>query len=300
MLAGLYRFTTRDASGQQAGFDREELVDWARDRFDVELDRRRSARTSSATKFASCSSSTAAATTSRPTQVAAEAQQRVDKLFGEQRGRRRPLGAVTGSNGKLDDARRLAASRSLQCELPTEELAELDREAARAAAVAGGRRPLPPRDAADGAGAGAADSRHGLERPPAGDGPPAVAASACAATPRSIPRSSTSAKACGCSSRCGRSSANDVTDLIFKMEQLDEDFVGSTWVEARGDQGRGRRRPARSTEQQQAAIDGTEAEQEARADPQPRQQGRPQRPLPCGSGKKYKNCCMRKSGATCA
>ena len=38
MLAGLYRFTARGAGGQQQGFEREELVDWASGRFDAELD----------------------------------------------------------------------------------------------------------------------------------------------------------------------------------------------------------------------------------------------------------------------
>ena len=35
-MAGLYHFTTRDAGGHKR-YDREELVRWARERFDVEL-----------------------------------------------------------------------------------------------------------------------------------------------------------------------------------------------------------------------------------------------------------------------
>ena len=35
-MAGLYHFTTRDAAGHKR-YDREELVEWARDRFGVEL-----------------------------------------------------------------------------------------------------------------------------------------------------------------------------------------------------------------------------------------------------------------------
>ena len=37
VLAGLYRFSARGASGQRQGFLREDLVEWAKRRFDVEL-----------------------------------------------------------------------------------------------------------------------------------------------------------------------------------------------------------------------------------------------------------------------
>ena len=86
-----------------------------------------------------------------------------------------------------------------------------------------------------------------------------------------------------------------VTDLIFRMEQLDESFVGSTWKESEAihedAQGAGE-----IAAQQQAAIEGTETDHK----PQPirnRQQrvGRND-PCPCGSGKKFKQCCMRKGG----
>ena len=87
---------------------------------------------------------------------------------------------------------------------------------------------------------------------------------------------------------------NMVTDLIFKMEQLDERFVGSTWVESAAIH---EDAPAASeiAQQQQAAIAGTEADKKLepirnRTDRTPRNA-----PCPCGSGKKFKNCCMRQS-----
>ena len=56
------------------------------------------------------------------------------------------------------------------------------------------------------------------------------------------------------------SAGNYVTDLIFKMEQLDEGFVGSTWVESEA-----RHDEALSTsdiaQQQSAAIAGSESQQ---------------------------------------
>jgi len=85
-----------------------------------------------------------------------------------------------------------------------------------------------------------------------------------------------------------------VTDLVFRMEQLDESFVGSTWTETEAvheDASAGG-----IAAQQQSAIDGTQADRK----PEPIR-NRAQRvgrnaPCPCGSGKKFKNCCMRKAG----
>lgn len=86
-----------------------------------------------------------------------------------------------------------------------------------------------------------------------------------------------------------------VSELIYRMEQLDEGFVGSTWVEREAIHNE-----APSTteiaRQQQSAIDASQADHK----PEPirnRQQrvGRND-PCPCGSGKKFKNCCMRSGG----
>jgi preprotein translocase subunit SecA len=83
------------------------------------------------------------------------------------------------------------------------------------------------------------------------------------------------------------------TDLIYRMEQLDEGFVGSTWKESEAIH-QDAQSAGEIAAQQQAAIEGTEVDHK----PQPirnRQQrvGRND-PCPCGSGKKFKACCMRK------
>jgi len=86
-----------------------------------------------------------------------------------------------------------------------------------------------------------------------------------------------------------------VTDLVFRIEQLDERFVGSTWKEAAAVH-----QEAQSVSeiaaQQQSAIEGTETDHK----PQPIRNRGPRvgrnEPCPCGSGKKFKNCCMRKGG----
>ena len=52
-----------------------------------------------------------------------------------------------------------------------------------------------------------------------------AARSASRDTPRSIPRSSTSARGCASSPRCGAPVADRVTDLIFRVEHFDPDFL---------------------------------------------------------------------------
>ncbi len=93
-----------------------------------------------------------------------------------------------------------------------------------------------------------------------------------------------------------KSVGDRVTDLIFKMEQLDEDFVGSTWAETAAihDRVRGRRRTSAESMQQTApASQGDNKLEPIRNRGQ--RVGRND-PCPCGSGKKYKNCHMRIGG----
>ena len=84
-----------------------------------------------------------------------------------------------------------------------------------------------------------------------------------------------------------------VTDLVFRVEQLDEGFVGSTWTETEAIHEEGGTAGG-IAQQQQEAIDGTQTDHK----PQPirNRQDRVGRndPCPCGSGKKFKNCHMKK------
>jgi preprotein translocase subunit SecA len=93
-----------------------------------------------------------------------------------------------------------------------------------------------------------------------------------------------------------------VTDLIFRMESFNEDFIRSTWVDstARHDAARSQLGPARAssaetdTPAQRAAQSSSE---QTDAKPEPIRHTGPKigrnDPCPCGSGKKYKACCMR-------
>ena len=93
---------------------------------------------------------------------------------------------------------------------------------------------------------------------------------------------------------------NKVTDLIFRVEQADSNFVSSIWhvsnvvheqaPVASADTGGG----SGIREQQEAAMESTHGEQ--RREPIRRKNKKIGRnaSCPCGSGKKYKNCCMKK------
>jgi preprotein translocase subunit SecA len=91
-----------------------------------------------------------------------------------------------------------------------------------------------------------------------------------------------------------RATGERVTDYLFRMEQLDEGFVGQNWVETSAvhEQAKG---ASEIAQQQQQAIN---ASQGGNGKPEPirHRGGRLGRndPCSCGSGKKYKNCCMRK------
>jgi len=84
-----------------------------------------------------------------------------------------------------------------------------------------------------------------------------------------------------------------VTDLVYRMEQLDESFVGSTFVETAASHAAAET-ASDIAKQQQQAIQNSQGEVvvETIRNRGPRV-GRND-PCPCGSGKKYKNCCMRK------
>ena len=76
------------------------------------------------------------------------------------------------------------------------------------------------------------------------------------------------------------------------MEQLDEGFVGSTWTgaEARHEAPP----PSDIGAEQQSAIDGTQNDGKGKTYRNKGQKVGRNDPCPCGSGKKFKNCHMRK------
>ncbi len=88
-----------------------------------------------------------------------------------------------------------------------------------------------------------------------------------------------------------------VTDLIFRMESFNDDFIRSTWVDARTDKASAPTPQPSSRNQQVAQQSNESGDGEARPEPIRRKGPRIGRndPCPCGSGKKYKSCCMKKT-----
>jgi preprotein translocase subunit SecA len=88
----------------------------------------------------------------------------------------------------------------------------------------------------------------------------------------------------------------ETTDLVFKMERLDEDFVGSTWVETSATHAAA---PG-ATEAYGQTQEGNMSAGEGDVKPEPIKNRGPRvgrnDPCPCGSGRKYKQCCMRQGG----
>ncbi len=288
VLAGLYRFAAKDRTGQKQGFQREELVEWAKRRFGVEIsldDLRNKQRDDIRELLLEHSRQN----NQKAKEVAAEAQQRVDALFAES-GNAITLGQATGNNGKLDDLSSWL-QESCQCELPSEELAKLDRDEARrrvSQLVEDRYRPEMRRmeralllQILDQAWKEHLLTMDHLRSSVGLRGYAQI-----------DPKVEFKREGMRTFETMWSSVANYVTDLIFKMEQLDEGFVGSTWVETEA-----RHDEALSTsdiaEQQQAAIDGSQSKE--RLEPIRNREEKIGRnhPCPCGSGKKYKNCCMK-------
>jgi len=293
VIAGLYRFSIRGTGGERQGFLREDLVEWAKRRFDAELsidDLKNKQRDEIRDLLVAHSQKN----NQRANQVAAEAQQRVEQLFVDERSTTATLGAVTGQNGKLDDLTTWLKS-TCEAEITSDELARLDRdEASRRVSqlVEDHFRPEMRRmerslllqilDSAWKEHLLAMDhlkSSVGLRGYAQVD-----------------PKVEYKREGMALFENLWIGIGNYVTDLIFKMEQLDEGFVGSTWVESKAIKEEAR--PVSEIEQQQqAAIAGTEADKKL----EPIRNLGPKvgrnDPCPCGSGKKYKQCCLRKSGA---
>jgi preprotein translocase subunit SecA len=85
-----------------------------------------------------------------------------------------------------------------------------------------------------------------------------------------------------------------VTDLIFRMEQLNEQFVGSTWVETSATHADA----VSSSDAIRMQENGDDPSQPRSAQPKTVRNAAPKvgrnDPCPCGSGKKYKRCCLGK------
>ena len=85
-----------------------------------------------------------------------------------------------------------------------------------------------------------------------------------------------------------------VTDLIFRMEQLDPGFVSSTWKETSATHAESASTVSDFAREQSETADASGGDKKL----EPIRNRGPQvgrnEPCPCGSGKKYKACCLKK------
>ena len=286
ILAGLYRFSARGRTGQRQGFQREELVEWAKKRFGVDLsldDLKSKQRDEIRAMLLEYSRQNNA----RANEVAAEAAERLEQLFSES-GSDTTLGQATGANGKLDDLSSWLRE-SCECEVGPEELERLDQEEARrkvSQLVEDRFRPEMRRmerslllQILD---QGWKEHLLAMDHLRSSVGLRGYA--------QIDPKVEYKREGMKIFEAMWESVANYVTDLIFKMEQLDEGFVSSTWQEAEAVH---EEAPSTSeiASQQQAAIDNTQVDKKM----EPIRNRGPKvgrnAPCPCGSGKKYKQCC---------
>ncbi|MCA9238502.1 MAG: SEC-C domain-containing protein, partial [Planctomycetales bacterium] len=286
VLAGLIRFSQRDSSGQRTGLSREGLVAWAKQRFGVDLsldDLKNKQREEVRQLLVQYSRQS----NEKANQLAEEGRQRVDALFAEG-GSQTTLGQATGHNGKLDDLASWLAE-ACQCEVSQQELAKLDQDEARRKvmqAIEDRYRPEMRRlersillQILD---QGWKEHLLTMDHLRSSVGLRGYA--------QVDPKVEYKREGMRLFDDMWRSVGNYVTDLIFKMENLDEGFVGSTWKESAAIH---EEAPGTSdmAQQQRAAIEGSQGQ--VKAEPIRNREEKVGRNslCPCGSGKKYKNCC---------
>lgn len=278
VMAGLMHFTTRDETTGQKHYDRNALVDWARNRFDVELTvddlRNKQADEIFATLAAASRKHQA-----RAEQAVADVRAKLDQTSGAQNGQLVSIVDWMKSN--------------YQIELNADELNGLDREALERRLT------------------GAVEDRfrpeiRGMERSLVlqlldtqwKDHLLAMDHLRSSVGLRSYaqvdPKVEYRREGMRIFERMWDSIGDSVTDLAFRVEQLDERFVGSTWVDSRATHESMTGGPSAAQSDQQQAIQNSEATKIEPIRNRGEVVGRND-PCPCGSGKKYKNCHMRKS-----
>ncbi len=287
--AGMSRFLMRDAQGQRH-FDREKLAAWAGRRFKATVavdDLRNKQRDEIRDTLVALSRNSQNEARGALTEV----YQQVDQLFGGERGSRKTAATASGGNGALDSLSSWLKQR-FDLDLATDELGRLNREelARRVEmAVEYHYRPeirklerilvLEILDESWKNHLLAMDhlrSSVGLRGYAQVD-----------------PKVEYKREGMRMFEVMWNSVAAQVTGMIFKMEDLNEEFVRSTFVEDKAihetlDAGAAFK-PEPSDGQLNVDLD-------AKIDPIRHHGPRVGRndPCPCGSGKKYKNCCLRK------
>ncbi|HVU86365.1 MAG TPA: SEC-C metal-binding domain-containing protein [Pirellulales bacterium] len=290
--AAFSHFTARDAQGQKR-YDRDQLVAWARQRFQVDLnvdDLRNMQREEVQQMLVEYSKKALV----QANETLAEAHQQVGKLFGEGADANATVRTVTGGNGAMSSLTAWLRER-MEYEITPEAIAELDRDEL--------ERKL----------TGAVEDRYRpeirrLEREVVlyvldtmwKDHLLAMDHLRSSVGLRGYaqvdPKVEYKREGMRTFEQMWNTFGERVTDMIFRMEELDEGFVGSTWTESRATHDSPGATTATMTSDQQTAIDNSDAPTKIEPIRNRGEHVGRNDPCPCGSGKKFKNCCMRKGG----
>jgi preprotein translocase subunit SecA len=284
VMAGIYRFSS-GAPGQ-ARVDRQQLIDWARDRFDADLsfddvkNRPREEIRNLLLQYSRKHRRNAE-------QAAQEVRDKIESLFGEEN-EHQPLQQANEGNGAVAS---LASwlEQSLNLHVSPEELGSLDRdqlEEKLLGAIDKFYRPEMRRmersivlQIVDSAWKDHLLSMDHLRSSVGLVGYAQV-----------DPKVEYKREGMKLFDQMWNSIGQRTTDLVFRMELLDEAFVGSTWVETAAVHEQG---PTASEIAQQEQAVANNQEQKVETIRNVGQRVGRNEPCPCGSGKKYKNCCMR-------
>ena len=288
VMAGLYHFTTRDAGGHKR-YDREKLAEWARDRFGVDLsleDLKNKQRHEIREVLVDQSRHSA----EEARAMIEEARRRVDELFQEESS---SGDQPTRHNGRIESLAEWMREH-LRVEMAPEDIARLERdELERKVIEAVEDRFRPEMRKMERAlvlqilDTAWKDHLLVMDHLRSSVGLRGYA--------QVDPKVEYKREGMRTFEQMWLTIGERTTDLVFRMEQLDERFVGSTWTESEAihEEAPG---ATEIVEQQEAAIDGTQSDR--KPEPIRNREERTGRndPCPCGSGKKYKQCCMRRRG----
>ena len=286
VMTGLSRFSGRDIHGNSR-VDREGLVDWASERFDVELSLD-DIKNKQREEIRALLLHHSRAHRERGERAEGQIRDKIDSMFGSQRDA--TLKQITGGNGALS-ALTQTLHDSWQLDLPAEELAELDRdqlERRLLAAVDDRFRPE-MRRMERGMLLHIVDSAwkdHLLAMDHLRSSVSLVGYA------QVDPKVEYKREGMKLFEQMWESIAQRTTDLVFRMEMLDEGFVSSTFVETKAVHRQAPSATELAAEQETAIANSQEEKVETIRNIGSRV-GRNE-PCPCGSGKKYKNCCLRK------
>jgi preprotein translocase subunit SecA len=292
VLAGLLHFS-RGAEGEQKKYDREGIVAWARERFDVELalddlknkqrDEIRDLLVVNSRKYQS-----------KAENALKDAQSRIERIFGSSREANLTAETASGGNGVLSSFVDWMRN-DLDSPLDPSAIGAMDRETLERRVT------------------GAVEDRYrpeirGMERRLVlfvldaawKDHLLAMDHLRSSVSMRGYaqvdPKVEYRREGMRTFETMWENIGEQTTDMVFRVEQLDEDFIGSTWVESKAVHESPDAPVAESSDQQQA-IQNSEA---GAAPVEPIRNRGPQvgrnDPCPCGSGKKYKQCHMHRDG----